>query len=49
VLIRVVDHPDWVTLASVTAAAILIILRHHSNIRNLATGEEQRLGPGFWR
>jgi len=49
VLIQVVDRPDWVTLASVAAAAILIILRHHSNIRNLITGEEQRLGPGFWR
>ena len=49
VLIQLVDHPDWVTLASVAAAAILIILRHHSNIRNLVTGEEQRLGPGFWR
>ena len=49
VLIQLLDHPDWVTLASVAAAAILIILRHHSNIRNLVTGEEQRLGPGFWR
>jgi glycerol-3-phosphate acyltransferase PlsY len=49
VLIQLVDHPDWVTLASVAAAAILIILRHHSNIRNLVTGNEQRLGPGFWR
>lgn len=49
VLIQLVGHPDWVTLASVAAAAILIILRHHSNIRNLVTGEEQRLGPGFWR
>jgi glycerol-3-phosphate acyltransferase PlsY len=49
VLIQLVDHPDWVTLASVAAAAILIILRHHSNIRNLVTGKEQRLGPGFWR
>jgi len=33
----------------VAAAAILIILRHHSNIRNLVTGKEHRLGPGFWR
>ncbi len=49
VLIQLVGHPDWVTLASVAAAAILIILRHHSNIRNLVTGQEQRLGPGFWR
>jgi glycerol-3-phosphate acyltransferase PlsY len=49
VLIQVIDHPDWITLASVAAAAILIILRHHSNIRNLLSGEEMRLGPGFWR
>lgn len=49
VLLQIVDSPDWITLLSVAAAAILIILRHHSNIRNLATGEEQRLGPGFWR
>ena len=49
ILIQLVGHPDWVTLSSVAAAAILIILRHHSNIRNLVTGKEQRLGPGFWR
>ncbi len=49
VLIQIIDYPDWITLASVAAAAILIILRHHSNIRNLVTGHEQRLGPGFWR
>jgi glycerol-3-phosphate acyltransferase PlsY len=33
----------------VAAAAILIILRHHSNIRLLIAGDEPRLGPGFWR
>lgn len=49
VLIQMLDRPDWVTLVSVAAAAILIILRHHSNIRNLVTGKETRLGPGFWR
>jgi len=49
VLIQLVGHPDWVTLSSVAAAAILIIVRHHANIRNLVTGKEQRLGPGFWR
>jgi glycerol-3-phosphate acyltransferase PlsY len=49
VLVQIVDRPDWVTLVSVAAAAILIILRHHSNIRNLVTGNEPRLGPGFWR
>ena len=49
VLVQLLDHPDWATLISVAAAAILIILRHHSNIRNLITGNEPRLGPGFWR
>jgi glycerol-3-phosphate acyltransferase PlsY len=49
VLLQMVDNPDWVTLGSVAAAAILIILRHHSNIRNLVSGNEPRLGPGFWR
>jgi glycerol-3-phosphate acyltransferase PlsY len=49
VLLRVVDRPDWVTLVAVAAAAVLIIVRHHSNIRNLIAGEEPRLGPGFWR
>jgi glycerol-3-phosphate acyltransferase PlsY len=49
VLVQLIDRPDWVTLISVAAAAILIILRHHSNIRNLVAGTEPRLGPGFWR
>ncbi len=49
VIIQVLDHPDWITLSTVAATAILIILRHHSNIRNLITGKEMRLGPGFWR
>ena len=49
VLIQFIGTPDWVTLVSVAAAAILIIVRHHSNIRNLLTGAEPRLGPGFWR
>jgi glycerol-3-phosphate acyltransferase PlsY len=49
VLVSFVDRPDRVTLAAVAAAAILIVLRHHSNIRNLIAGTEPRLGPGFWR
>ena len=49
VIIQILDHPDWITLSTVAATAILIILRHHSNIRNLVTGREMRLGPGFWR
>jgi glycerol-3-phosphate acyltransferase PlsY len=49
VLIQMLGNPDWITLATVAATAILIIVRHHSNIRNLITGQEPRLGPGFWR
>jgi glycerol-3-phosphate acyltransferase PlsY len=49
VIIQLLDRPDWITLSTVAATAILIILRHHSNIRNLITGKEMRLGPGFWR
>lgn len=49
VLVQLIDRPDWITLVSVAAAAILIILRHHSNIRLLIAGDEPRLGPGFWR
>jgi glycerol-3-phosphate acyltransferase PlsY len=49
VLLQLVDRPDWVTLVAVAAAAILIIVNHHSNIRNLIAGDEPRLGPGFWR
>jgi len=49
VLVQLIDRPDWITLVSVAAAAILIILRHHSNIRQLIAGDEPRLGPGFWR
>jgi glycerol-3-phosphate acyltransferase PlsY len=49
VLVQLIGSPDWITLVSVAAAAILIILLHHSNIRNLVAGEEPRLGPGFWR
>jgi len=49
VLLSLIDSPDWITLVSVATVAILIILRHHSNIRNLVSGKELRLGPGFWR
>jgi glycerol-3-phosphate acyltransferase PlsY len=49
ILIQLLGRPDWITLSTVAATAILIILRHHSNIRNLVTGKETRLGPGFWR
>jgi glycerol-3-phosphate acyltransferase PlsY len=49
VLVQLMGSPDWVTLVALAAAAILIIVLHHSNIRNLIAGEEPRLGPGFWR
>jgi glycerol-3-phosphate acyltransferase PlsY len=44
ILLVVIDRPLPVILAAVSAAAILIIVRHHSNIRNLVSGDEPRIG-----
>ena len=41
--------PDMVTLVSVSAAAVLIIFRHASNIRKMLAGEEIRIGDDSWR
>ncbi len=49
VLVQLMGSPDWITLGAVAVAAILIIVLHHSNIRNLVAGDEPRLGPDFWR
>jgi glycerol-3-phosphate acyltransferase PlsY len=34
-------------LAAVSAVAVLIIIRHHSNIRQLIDGTEPRVGGGY--
>jgi glycerol-3-phosphate acyltransferase PlsY len=38
-----------VTLISVTAAAVLIIFRHSSNIRKMLSGEEVKVDDDSWR
>ncbi len=47
--LKMIDSPDMVTLISVSAAAVLIIFRHASNIRKMLTGEEVRIGDDSWR
>jgi len=47
--LKLIGEPDMVTLVSVSAAAVLIIFRHSSNIRNMLTGEEVKIGDDSWR
>ena len=47
--LKLIDEPDMVTLISVSAAAVLIIFRHSSNIRKMLTGEEIKIGDDSWR
>ncbi len=47
--LKLVDRPDTVTLVSVSAAAVLIIFRHSSNIRKMLSGEEVKVGDDSWR
>ena len=47
--LKLIDRPDMVTLVSVSAAAVLIIFRHASNIRKMLAGEEIRIGDDSWR
>ncbi len=48
-ILKLVDNPDAVTLTAVSAAAVLIILRHSSNIRNIVAGTETKVGDESWR
>lgn len=48
-LLKLIDRPDLVTLVAVSAVAVLIIIRHGSNIRSLLAGEEVKIGGEFWR
>lgn len=43
VLFALLDEPGWVLLAAVSAVAVLIIVRHSSNIRQLIDGTEPKL------
>jgi glycerol-3-phosphate acyltransferase PlsY len=47
--LKLINKPDMVTLISVSAAAVLIILRHSSNIRKMLTGAEVTVGDDSWR
>ena len=47
--LKLIDTPDMVTLISVSAAAVLIIFRHSSNIRKMLAGEEDKVGDDSWR
>jgi glycerol-3-phosphate acyltransferase PlsY len=44
VLLMLIDRPTPIILGAVSVAAILIIIRHHSNIRHLVTGDEPKVG-----
>ena len=48
-ILKLIDNPDLVTLIAVSAAAVLIILRHGSNIRNMLAGSEAKVGDDAWR
>ena len=37
---------DALTLALISAAAVLIVIRHHQNIRRLLSGQEPRFSLG---
>jgi len=48
-ILKLIDRPDVVTLVSVSAAAVIIILRHSSNIRGILTGTEVKTTDDSWR
>jgi len=48
-ILKLIDHPDMVTLVSVSAAAVIIILRHSSNIRGILSGTEVKTSDDSWR
>jgi len=48
-ILKLIDHPDVVTLLAVSAAAVIIILRHSSNIRGILTGTEVKTSDDSWR
>jgi glycerol-3-phosphate acyltransferase PlsY len=46
VVLVLIERPPTVLMAWVCAAAVLIVLRHHSNIRNLVAGVEPKIRSG---
>ena len=47
-ILKLIDHPDIVTLVAVSTASLLIILRHASNIRSMLGGNEAKVGDDSW-
>lgn len=37
-------HPDWTSLFLVATVSVLVVLKHHQNIRRILAGNENRLG-----
>lgn len=48
-ILKLVDAPDAVTLSAVSAAAVVIIVRHTSNIKRLLAGTEPTIDDESWR
>jgi glycerol-3-phosphate acyltransferase PlsY len=48
-LLKIIDGPDLLTLGAVAVAAVIIVLRHGSNLRKMLAGEETKIGDDFWR
>jgi glycerol-3-phosphate acyltransferase PlsY len=48
-VLKLIDRPDMVTLVAVSAASVLIVLRHSSNIRRMLAGEEVKIDDDAWR
>jgi glycerol-3-phosphate acyltransferase PlsY len=47
-LLVVLEHPDPVLLTAISATAVVIVIRHGSNVRMLLEGEEPRMAR-WWR
>lgn len=43
-VVAILERPGWSMLLGVSLAAVLIIVRHHTNIRQLIAGSEPRIG-----
>lgn len=43
-LLVMIDRPNAVILGAVSLASVLIVLRHHDNIRHLLAGDEPKIG-----
>jgi glycerol-3-phosphate acyltransferase PlsY len=39
-------HPDWISLLLAAAVSLVVVVKHHQNIRRLLAGTESRFGSG---